>query len=86
MAEETKASAEDGKGPPVVAPEATTAQIVVALENRIVELENAFHGLLTHEGALHKDVVGWFAKFRAKLAGVIAPKPEKGGDSGSPAA
>lgn len=69
---------------PTVAHEAAAA--VAALEQRIVELEAAFEGYLTHEGSLHPAVTGWVNKFRAKLAAAIAPKAETGGDTQPPAA
>lgn len=88
MAEETKDTphpqAVAAANAPTVAHEAAAA--VAVLEQRIVELENAFHGYLTHEGSLHPAVTGWVNKFRAKLAAAIAPATEKGGDSGPSAA
>jgi hypothetical protein len=59
---------------PSVANEAAAA--VTVLEQRIVELEHAFEGLLTHGAASHPAVTGWLNKFRARLAATIAPSPE----------
>jgi hypothetical protein len=56
-----------------------TNAAVATLETRLMELEAAFHGLLTHEGALHRDVVSWFSKFRARLAAATALDGVSGG-------
>lgn len=62
---------------PSVANEASAA--VAALEVRVLEVEHAFHGLLTHEAASHPAVTGWLNKFRARLAAAVAPKGEVSG-------
>lgn len=61
---------------PSVANEAAAA--IAALEARVLEVEHAFSGYLTHEASLHPAVVGWVDKFRARLAAAIAPKGEEG--------
>lgn len=54
------------------------AMAIMALEERILAVEHAFHGLLSHEAALHPAVTGWVDRFRARLAAAIAPKGIEG--------
>lgn len=49
--------------------------VIVALEKRVEELEDALHATATHLGTNHPTFKAWVDKVRARLFGAPAAKP-----------
>lgn len=58
--------------------EAGAAAIEATLEQRVTELESAFHASMTHMGQSHPTVVAWVEKMKARIAALLHGTPAAG--------